>query len=556
MRRNGPSHDRSGPSASSAVSSAAESSWTGSGGTTSSTESGRTSVTTSGSRCSVISRLGDCANCGVTSTGIQSPSDDCTSVHAARSCARHTPASHVRSSGLGCAETRADDDARREAELPGDERRGHGELLVVADCGDVVARGLGARIGLPLEKSSEERVDPGQRMTGGARLERVVGKRRHPRGGVLPLRQPVAEVAPLAQQGHESCQRRTAGAGDMLLDPGPHAVRRRDAFADPAGGVDGGQVDRGALDPADDVGSRRSRARRRRSARRPRPPRCSRTGRRAMRRGRPRTRPSRERPTVGIQIPSEALDGDQRLDGAALTRIERRRHPHEPAGVDRARAAAAVDLAVVGVEGRQSHPLGQGALGRDGEEHLVRARGVEQRPVLGERAHRGRELDVGSCRRPQHLAIGAPRRERHDRHSDDQRHRHHAAAERGAASVGARRSPRDPDPAGGRGPLERPDALVVRPPREPQQAREQRREPERGLHRSARGRPDRARATGSRTCGRRTARTRPCRWRRAPPHTPPGRRATPARGARRFPPGTRSAREPSGCGTTRRADRR
>ena len=321
----------------------------------------------------------------------------------------------MRSSGLGCAETCAHDDARREAELPGDERRGHGELLVVADRGDVVARSLGARIGLPLEEASEERVDPGERMAGGARLERVVGKRRHPRGGVLPLRQPVAEVAPLAQQGHEACQRRTAGARDVLLDPGPHAVRRRDAFADSAGRVDGGQVDRGALDAADDVGvaALEPAAGGLHTGR----------GRRAV------VEPVGERcGAVALELdrleaahrrhpdPVQALDGDQRLDGAALTRIERRRHPHEPAGVDRARAAAAIDLAVVGVEGRQSHPLWQGALGRDGEEHVVRARGVEQRPVLGERAHRGRELDVGSCRRPQHLAIGAPRREGHDRH--------------------------------------------------------------------------------------------------------------------------------------------
>ena len=94
---------------------------------------------------------------------------------------------------------------------------------------------------------------------------------------------------------------------------------------------------------------------------------------------------------------------------------------------------------------------------------------------------------------------------------------------------------RDAHAARRRGPLERADALVVRAPGEPQQAREQRREPERRSRPARRGRPGRARAARSPWCGRRRARTTPSRCRPARPRTRRGPRATTAAAATHVP---------------------
>ena len=113
----------------------------GSGGTTSSTASGRTSVTFSGLRCSVTSRLGDC---GVLRGDVDrhplargglhlGPRGQVLRPARARLARAAAPAS----AELSRAPTHH---PRREAELARDEGDGGGELLVVADGGDVVAR--------------------------------------------------------------------------------------------------------------------------------------------------------------------------------------------------------------------------------------------------------------------------------------------------------------------------------------------------------------------------------------------------------------------------------
>ena len=220
----------------------AESSCTGSGGTTSSTESGRTSVTFSGSRCSVTSRLGDCAYWGVTSIG------DPLAVRGLhlgphREVLRAADAAVAgRQTRLRRGESGAQHDARGEAELARDERHRDGELLVVADRCDVVAGCRGPRIGLALEQTREQRVDPCERVTGGAGLEPVARQRLRPRGG-FTLREAVAEVPALAQQRHETGQCRAPRTRRVLVDPRAQALRRGDTLAHAARGFDDGEVD-------------------------------------------------------------------------------------------------------------------------------------------------------------------------------------------------------------------------------------------------------------------------------------------------------------------------
>ena len=148
-----------------------------------------------------------------------------------------------REAGLRRAEAGAQHDTRREAELPRHERHRHRELLVIADGGDVVVR-LPRRAGRSRVRRRRLNIASmrDERVSGGARLERVVGERRHPLGRTRVLREAVTEVSALAQQRHQAGERRAPGARRVLIDPLAHAVGRRDARAHPAGRIDRGEV--------------------------------------------------------------------------------------------------------------------------------------------------------------------------------------------------------------------------------------------------------------------------------------------------------------------------
>ena len=170
---------------------------------------------------------------------------------------------------------------------------------------------------------------------------------------------------------------------------------------------------------------------------RPPRPRCSRSRRRATPRGRPSKSTDASRPAVGIQIPSSPSIVISRARRASLARhrastARARSAPASTALV----AAAAEDLAVVGVERREAHALGQRAVGVDREQHLVGALVREQRPVLGERADPGASSISGPTAE-RSTSRSAPRAANgHDGRGDDDRDREHPAAERGPPPVG------------------------------------------------------------------------------------------------------------------------